>query len=249
VRNPVARYRCLRAARAWAPASPDKCKRQESRDDRELVGVDQPHHRSRLDIACPPYSPTSRKPRACGASWTQYRGAALYIDRLLRGWRTADLPVQAAERFETILNLKTANELGLTISPTLLASADEVIDEQASQTLSATSAFENDPSARPTADLGAKRPTGFGESGMAAFEPTPTKSCRSVPQERGRTAARLHSPGGTGVNGRLLSRARTGAHIGAVAVLPMNSRRHIRSPRPRETGERWTGSGRAPSPY
>ena len=58
----------------------------------------------------------------------QYRGAALYIDRLFRGARIADLPVQAAERFQTILNLKTANELRLTISHTLLASADEVIE-------------------------------------------------------------------------------------------------------------------------
>jgi putative ABC transport system substrate-binding protein len=58
----------------------------------------------------------------------QYRGAASYIDRLFRGARVSDLPVQAAERFQTILNLKTATALGLTISPTLLARADEVIE-------------------------------------------------------------------------------------------------------------------------
>ena len=58
----------------------------------------------------------------------QYRSAAAYIDRLFRGAKPADLPVQAAERFVTILNLKTAAALGLQIPPTLLATADEVIE-------------------------------------------------------------------------------------------------------------------------
>ena len=56
------------------------------------------------------------------------RRAAAYIDRLLRGASISDLPVQASERFETIINLKTAAALGLTIPPTVLASADEVIE-------------------------------------------------------------------------------------------------------------------------
>lgn len=56
------------------------------------------------------------------------RRAAAYIDRLLRGTRISDLPVQASERFETVINLRTATALGLTISPSVLASADEVID-------------------------------------------------------------------------------------------------------------------------
>ncbi|MDB5512785.1 MAG: hypothetical protein JWR08_2268 [Enterovirga sp.] len=54
--------------------------------------------------------------------------AAGYIDRLLRGAKVSDLPVQASERFETVININTATAIGLTISPSLLASADEVIE-------------------------------------------------------------------------------------------------------------------------
>ncbi|MDB5592420.1 ABC transporter substrate-binding protein [Enterovirga sp.] len=54
--------------------------------------------------------------------------AAGYIDRLLRGAKVSDLPVQASERFETVINLRTGAALGLTISPSLLARADEVIE-------------------------------------------------------------------------------------------------------------------------
>jgi putative ABC transport system substrate-binding protein len=82
-----------------------------------------------------PYMSGSQEVTAAGgfvsmaADWSQlYERAAFYVDKILKGAKPADLPVEQPTKFRVALNLKTAKGLGLTISPTVLAEIDEVIE-------------------------------------------------------------------------------------------------------------------------
>jgi putative ABC transport system substrate-binding protein len=96
--------------------------------NRELIIALAAHHRLPAIYGLRPF-PLSGGLMSYGPdSIDTVQRAASYVDRILRGEKPADLPVQAPIKFEMIINLKTAKALGLTVPPDLLVAADEVIE-------------------------------------------------------------------------------------------------------------------------
>ena len=102
---------------------------------RDMASIPTPACRAiRLAVRHVPAHPESCRDATCGLLSYGFNGpdiwrrAASYVDRILRGAKPADLPVQLPTKFETAVNLKTAKALGLTVPPSILVRADEVIE-------------------------------------------------------------------------------------------------------------------------